>query len=755
MQKFIGFDAAAMAYNRQYTISDARPAIGSHHDAIVCGCRPMIGGDPLEELFGGAFDAAGGLIGTALQPRSDGRNGIATRQEPLDAAPAGRLPRAVFGGVAFDHFGHFLLESTARLWALPEYRTLPWLFITHAQSRLKPYQLGFLELLGLPAENVVAVPDMLAVDELIVPDTGFTYHHHVTHEFRDTFRRASLVKRKRRQRRIFLSRSQTTIAMTVGEHELEAALLADGWDVVVPERLPPLEQAMLFHDDNIVVGLQGSAMHLGLFAPPGRKVVHLCRGHAYRGYYVLDDLMEADATYFQAMSTPLLTSKPINGPFMLDLDATLSFLRDEGLLRSTVPARALVTGADRASLERDYEAWWHFTESQTRFHRLTDHDGRAVVPQDALAPALRAVDLRPLNSVMMSHAAALLLKFEGAEAAATLLDRREPETLGDEAADAQLLYLRSIVEDMRANYTDALSAARRAQEIAPSNPAYVNQVATVLFRLDRQPEAEALLDAMIAEGRAVAPTFYLSSVLREQRGDLPAALVAARLAFELDRADEELSRHLVHVLRRLDLQDEAWETIEAFLQRSNGSVALLLEMARHDRARGRARKAMDYLRRACRQQLDHAEAAQLFEDMLSEQGTLPDLSALGRLPNGALREQSVLIYRRSLELAEAGQMDEAVGVAAVAAGMFPDNETIMQSLLGLMLRSGRTLEARILVTRLLARGYDNGAFHYILSLIESDLGLPTAAASAARRAAELAPDNETIVQHHVRLAAAA
>ncbi len=753
MQTFIGFDEEAMSYNRQYTLSDAQPSLVTAHEATVTGLRATIEGNLLEELAGGAFAPDGTLLPGALQPRSDGRNALKPKQSITPPATSKQLPRAVFGGIAFDHFGHFLLEATARLWALPELGKLPWLFLTDGREKLKEYQLGFLEVLGLDRDNIVTVADSCLVEELVLPAPSFIYHHHATHAYRDTFRRARLKASPKRGRRIFLSRSQTTIALTVGERELEQVLADDGWEVVIPEQLTPSQQAHLFRDDNVVLGLQGSAMHLGLFGPVGRKVVHLCRGQAYRGYYVLDDLMQADATYFQAMASPPLASKPITGPFLLDLDATLRFLREHGLLRSRTVSQAAAVDHDR--LQEDYRAWWHYTESQIRFHRQIDHDGNAVSSESALAPALVAADLRPGNSEIVSHAAALTLKIEGVDAAAAVLERCGDGGSGDSAADAQLLHFRSMVDDMRGNYPAALAAAQRALAIAPNNPAFTNQAATILYRLGRAEEARAAIETLIAAGRAIGVNHYLLSILHEERGDGAAALASAREAVRLDRYDESLCRRLVALLRNAGDHQAADAALGAFLERNSGSLALRLEMADREQEAGRPLAAIEHLRRAHRIAPDDESVQQRLTEALHAQKLLPDLSALKQPPNDAVREQSVMIYRRSLWFAEDNRVEEALPIAAVAAGLNPDNETIMQNYLGLMMRAGRGLDARLLIAELIREGRESGSLLYVLSLIEGELGFAQAARRAARRAAELAPDNRFITEHYQRFAATA
>jgi len=756
MQNFIGFDVNAMVYNRQYTISGARPGLSSFQNTSVSRIRASVGGNMLEELFGGAFLADGTFIESSAQPRSDGRNAIRLQQPCTIPSGATNLPKAVFGGVAFDHFGHFLLETTSRLWCLPEYRELPWLFLTDGKPALKGYQLDFLELLGLERAQILPVDDWVHVGELVVPEPAFIYHHHVTHAYRDIFRNARLPDNDKGGRRIFVSRGHTTIALTVGERELEEILAQDGWEIVYPEDLPAAAQAGLFRDENIVMGLQGSAMHLGLFAPAGRRVVHLCRGQGYRGYYILDDLIQANATYFQAMAEPALKSKPINGPFLLNLDSTLAFLRAEDLLRQPSVLSGPQGGWQPSEMLRDYEAWWHYTESQMRLHWQVADDGSAVPAEAALDSALKAIEIWPGNAEMLANAVAMTLKFQGVDAAAALLDAQAGGVpSGSDPAAGKLLHLQSVVQDLRGQYHDALGTAEAACRLEPGNATYINQNATILYRLGRLEEARDVLEALIARGAAMSINHALLSVIQEATGDVAGAVAAAREAVRLDGHDERTFKRLVGLLRCAGEEEAAWQAVAQYLEQNQGSTEALLEIAGYRDALGDAEGASAYIRRALAAAPDDAEIQTLYVKHLVQHGIFPDLEFLDREPSPAVCEQAVMLYRRSLHLLEAGRMAEALSVAVIAAELYANNVTIMQHLLGMLLINHRAVEAKLLVNMLIARQHISGGIYYALSLIEAELGDEAASQAAAQRALELEPDNVTIAEHCQRMVALA
>jgi len=751
-QKFIGFSENAMVYNRQYAITADAPQAIWVPDALVAGARPTIAGNGLDALAGGVFDDKGQIVLACLQPRSDGHNAIDPRQPANTRAPTRTLPKAVFAGVAFDHFGHFLLESTARLWALPEYRDLPWLFLTTGTEKLPRYQTGFLELLGVPRDNIMPIGDVAAVEQLLVPQTSFTYHHHVTHSYRDTFRRANLPSRSQPARRIFLSRKNTTIAMTIGERELESVLADDGWEIAYPETLSPQEQALLFHEDNVLLGLQGSAMHLGLFAPPGRKVVHLCRGQGYRGYYVLDDLMEADAIYFDAMDQPDLPSKPITGPFLLNLDATLGFLRDEGLLR-TSPAVAIAAAAETHKERLDeYEAWWNYTESQIRQNYGIAHDGSDVTRASSIDYAERAALLRPATVDIVTHAAALALKFESAMRAANILSRADEALFPDDIDRAKLHYFKSMTFDHLGEYETAREHAETAHRLSPGDPLYGNQLAILLYRLTRNAEARAVLLQLESEGRATSTTFHVLSLIAEPEGDTEATIALAARASQLDPTDEGLFQRLVGLYRATGQLDQVRKVSIQFMDRTGPNPGLLRALIETESALGNIESTMTYAERLYA--LDPSEPGlreRLFNHYRGN-GMLPDLGRIGIPLNVGQLDHAIMIYTHALMMAENNRMDDALAASVGAVTLAPDNETIVSSLAGFYLQSGKPILSHVLITSLIEHGKICATFLYVLSLCEGELGSSNRAATAARHAFELAPDNETIRQHAAHFA---
>ena len=279
---------------------------------------------------------------------------------------------------------------------------------------------------------------------------------------------------------------------------------------------------------------------------------------------------------------------------------------------------------------------------------------------------------------------------------------------------------------------------------------------TVLFRLRRLDEAEMMLRVLLASGQAAAVNYFLLSVVQLDRGEVADGIALARHAVQMDGNDIGLCRHLAGTLDRHGEQREALEACRAFVARNAGVDApLLMEMARLELLLGDADAALEHRLAAYRMApIEDAQAQACYRDELTHIGLFPDLSVLGTAITPAVREQGVLLYRRSIALAEQGSLEQALRVAVVAVQLDPENRTIMQNLLGLMIRTRRPREAHLLVRILIEQGMASGETFYVLSLVEGDLGRLVPAREAARQAAELEPANDLIADHYRRLTAA-
>lgn len=168
----------------------------------------------------------------------------------------------VFGGYLFRHYGHFLIETLSRLYAIRTCPDVPILF-SSTHRDIMPWQRDVFKLLGLRNE-IIKLTEPVVVDTLLLAPPGFVLP--------DTVSEAQITALGRMpappltNKKIWLARSSHLGGGLVNERELEPLLTAAGWEIVHPQYLPVRKQVALIASSAHVAGLDGSAFHTALLA---------------------------------------------------------------------------------------------------------------------------------------------------------------------------------------------------------------------------------------------------------------------------------------------------------------------------------------------------------------------------------------------------------------------------------------------------------------------------------------------------------
>ena len=177
------------------------------------------------------------------------------------ADPGRHLPEAVFAGWYEDHYGHFLLESVARLWPTDLDPSVPIVWITD-RPELRPWAHEILSFMGIANEIVLVERSTapLTVDRLVVPDAALHFRRWVHPAF--VARLACRPATPEPDCRIWLSRrSSARPDRLVEEADIERGLADLGWTIVLPETLGVAQQLDLLARAAHVAGIEGSAFH--------------------------------------------------------------------------------------------------------------------------------------------------------------------------------------------------------------------------------------------------------------------------------------------------------------------------------------------------------------------------------------------------------------------------------------------------------------------------------------------------------------
>ena len=212
------------------------------------------------------------------------RNGRSLTTKP--PMPDGDLPIRkgtwLWAGVLWMHFGHFLVESTSRLWALEHIKEkIDGILYIPKRPRNGPEVLemhrDFATLMGTDVP-VVCVDQPETVERLIVPGQGVGLGKMIsgTEKYRSAIasRFAKDIKADGPEK-LYISRSKLPAGRgtLVGEAELEENLIKQGYTIYHPQKHDLAAQIATYKAAKQVLAAEGSALHLlALVAQPDTDI---------------------------------------------------------------------------------------------------------------------------------------------------------------------------------------------------------------------------------------------------------------------------------------------------------------------------------------------------------------------------------------------------------------------------------------------------------------------------------------------------
>ncbi len=252
--------------------------------------------DTVQPLETGVLDAAGRLVPESVTWR-DGRPFSLPPRVPAEDEIETRSGRVMFGGLMFGHFGHFLVESTARLWAYQRLqdRIDAIAFVPKVQRRIDhvlDIYTPFLRLLGIEAP-ILNLPEPVRFDHVEVPQQGFGMFGMIEGlaEYRD-FMRSRLGARigDDGAKKLYVSRSALPRQRggLLGEELIEQYLAAEGYEIFHPQLHDFETQLAAYRSADFIVSPDGSPLHMAaLVVKPGTKVAVIARRPAVAAQFAL------------------------------------------------------------------------------------------------------------------------------------------------------------------------------------------------------------------------------------------------------------------------------------------------------------------------------------------------------------------------------------------------------------------------------------------------------------------------------------
>lgn len=223
-------------------------------------------------------------------------------------------PEAIYAGVFFHHYGHFLLESLARLWFARNHPDLPiiWIGVDSwpAPPQLRGWQKNIIDILGIRNPiRVLTQPQQF--DMLHVPDPGYRYADWC-HPDHAKFLAAYVGPTQIPGRRLWLSRNNVENAVgIVNSCIFERRLAESGWTIICPEMHSIPEQLDAFAAAEVIGGEEGSAFHsLLLLHDVSQKTFHIFRrnGPEHMSFHTIGKVRGVNQ-FFHSTSDDAVISK--------------------------------------------------------------------------------------------------------------------------------------------------------------------------------------------------------------------------------------------------------------------------------------------------------------------------------------------------------------------------------------------------------------------------------------------------------------
>jgi hypothetical protein len=278
--------------------------------------------------FSAVYNDNGGLIGTSILKRSLGQRQVHNPPVFIDVQQVKHsevIDMALFGGVMFAHFGHFLLESLSRLWPLavsdmekelfecdvlywaPDYKTGT---KTYSVTKVKRTIFESLNINIKPNLRILNQP--VLINKLIIPDQAIILESEIYPIFRTLLKNAgdriirmySQSRKDEYKDKVYLSRSSLSLSQRncINEKKLENILKDHGFGIFHIHEFSIADQIGLFNNAEIIVGPDGSAFHAMLLSETSEKaILYLVCGEPESTYTGIDRICEADSKYIKCM----------------------------------------------------------------------------------------------------------------------------------------------------------------------------------------------------------------------------------------------------------------------------------------------------------------------------------------------------------------------------------------------------------------------------------------------------------------------
>lgn len=238
---------------------------------------------------------------------------------------------AVFLGNLIPHWGHFLYDSLARLWAISSGSVDPSRDIVLFTSKWPriPFAEPILSSIGIPPDcmNAPARPTLFKNVRIYLPSVNDMFRISAFHGEIHRHIAAVMQTTRRFDRPVFISRAglDRSLKTFANEEIIEKAAAKHGYEIIHPEALPIGDQIALFATCPYILGSVGSAFHSILFEPQmGERVrVMLCPVNSGRRFPMVDAVCRGHTSLYLNVAPAVMERNQV---VPIDVDKTFEYL---------------------------------------------------------------------------------------------------------------------------------------------------------------------------------------------------------------------------------------------------------------------------------------------------------------------------------------------------------------------------------------------------------------------------------------------
>ena len=273
-------------------------------------------------------------------------NRLSTIPDPPEPSRIRHLKgRFIYAGPGRSHFGHFLLESITRLWALDHIRNRVTgiLFVDRPASNFEETLAdNYLPLMAAlsPDLPIYITTDPVRISELLVPTQGLGHRKWAagTPEFRSFIRhRLEKAFTPEGPEKLYISRSglRRPEKRVHQEARIENLMEQAGYTIFHPEQHGIDVQCQRYLAARQIVGADGSAFHLAAFLlQPGTRVAIFQRRRRPEIFDAISQQLKAfgeiDLTTINPLARP--ASQPVEGVAPINVRKLSTALANAGFL---------------------------------------------------------------------------------------------------------------------------------------------------------------------------------------------------------------------------------------------------------------------------------------------------------------------------------------------------------------------------------------------------------------------------------------